>query len=79
MNRSLWAEKLEHSEALDAVMAAAAAIQGLNEGLGRFLQIHAIIDSSIIYSDILALTRAKADDRKRPAVLGLLAKRTVIG
>lgn len=61
------------------MMAAAAAIQGLNETFGRFLQIHAIVDSSIIYSDILALTRAKADDRKRPAVLELLAKRTVIG
>lgn len=74
-----WVEELEHSEALDAVMATVATMHGLNESLGRFLQIHAIVDSSIIYGDILALTRAKAGDRKRPAVLELLAKRTVIG
>ena len=74
-----WADELEHSEALDALMAAAATMHELNESLGRFLQIHAIVDSSIIYGDILALTRAKAGDRKRPAVLELLAKRTVIG
>jgi predicted nucleic acid-binding protein len=74
-----WAEELEHSEALDAVMAAAATMHDLNKSLGSFLQIHAIVDSSIIYADILALTRAKAGERKRPAVLELLAKRTVIG
>ena len=74
-----WAEEFEHSEALDAVMAAAETMHKLNESLGRFLQIHAIVDSSIIYGDILALTRAEGGNRKRPAVLELLAKRTVIG
>lgn len=74
-----WVDELEHSEALDAVMAAAATMHELNEGLGRFLQIHAIVDSNIIYSDILFLTKARAGERKRPAVLELLAKRTVIG
>src|SRR4051794_37838851 len=74
-----WAEELEHSEALDAVMAAAATMHDLNGSLGSFLQIHAIVDSSLIYSDIVSVTRTKARDSKRAPVLELLAKLSVIG
>jgi len=74
-----WVEEFEHSEALDAVMAALSAMHKLNASVGTFLQVHAIVDTNIIYGDILALVRRKSNDRKRPAVLELLAKRTIIG
>lgn len=74
-----WAEELQDSEALDAVMAAMSTMHELNSSVGTFLQVHAIVDTNIIYGDILALVRRKDGDRKRPAVLELLAKRTIIG
>lgn len=74
-----WVEEFEHSEALDAVMAALSTMHELNASVGTLLQVHAIVDTNIIYGDILALVRRKNDDRKRPAVLELLAKRTIIG
>lgn len=74
-----WAEEFEHSEALDAVMAGLSTMHELNASVGTFLQVHAIVDTNIIYADILALVRRVENDRKRPAVLELLAKRTIIG
>jgi predicted nucleic acid-binding protein len=74
-----WAAEFEHSEALDAVMAALSTMHQLNASVGTFLQVHAIVDTNIIYADILALVRRAENDRKRPAVLELLAKRTIIG
>lgn len=75
-----WSEELEHSEAVDAVMAVAARMYELNAILGDFLQIHVIVDTNIIYSDLLAIVRAgRRAGRKRPAILELLAKRTLIG
>lgn len=74
-----WAEEFEHSEALDAVMATLSTMHELNAAVGTFLQVHAIVDTNIIYADILALVRKADNGRMRPAILELLAKRTIIG
>lgn len=74
-----WLDEFERSETLDAVMALLSTMHELNASIGTFLQIHAIVDTNIIYGDMLAIVRSTANERKRPAVLELLAKRTIIG
>lgn len=74
-----WVAEFEHSEGLDALMAALSTMHQLNASIGTFLQVHAIVDTNIIYGDILALVRTTSENRKRPAVLELLAKRTIVG
>lgn len=74
-----WLDEFERSESLDAVMALLSTMHELNASVGTFLQIHAIVDTNIIYGDMLAIVRSSSNERKRPAVLELLAKRTIIG
>ena len=74
-----WAEELEHSEALDGLMAAAMIMQTLNDSLGEFLRVHVIVDSNVIFADLIAVLRKDSTGRRRPAALELLAKRTFVG
>lgn len=74
-----WAEELEYSEVLDGLMAAAMTMQTLNDSLGEFLRIHVIVDSNVIFADLIAVLRKDSTGRRRPAALELLAKRTFVG
>jgi predicted nucleic acid-binding protein len=78
--RPHWTETLEDSEALDAVMSIAIRMHELNGMLGDIFQLHVIVDTNIIYADLLAKVRAKGQGAAgRPAVAELLAKRTLVG
>ena len=74
-----WADKLEHSEALDAVMAAATKMYELNVSFGQFLQIDVIIDTNIVVGDLLTLLKTNGQEHRRPAIFELLAKKTLVG
>lgn len=74
-----WTDALKQSEAIDALMAIASTMSGRNLELGRFLRMHVIVDTNIIYADLLAILRKKNVGPRRPAIMELLAKRTIIG
>jgi predicted nucleic acid-binding protein len=74
-----WTEELKHSEALDALMVMAGTMYELNAEFGDFLKIHVIVDTNIIVGDLLAILRKQSVGKRRPAIMELLAKGTLIG
>jgi hypothetical protein len=74
-----WTESFRHSEVLDGLMALASALQELSPEFQKFLRIHVIVDTNIIYGDLYAMLRKERVGHRRPAVMELLAKRTLIG
>ena len=73
-----WTAELEHSEALDAVLAVAMSMHGLSASLGPLLQFHVVIDTSIIVEDLIYLIKTQGQEHRRPAVYELVAKKALI-
>lgn len=74
-----WTDRLEYSEALDAVMEALSRLHQIEVNFEGLFRVHAIVDTNVVYADIRYMLRHKPGDRRRPAIFELLAKRTIIG
>lgn len=73
-----WSTDFERSAALDGILETARNMSALQPILGNLLQAHVILDTSIIMEDLICLSKTNGEERRRPAIYELIAKKVFV-